>query len=132
MIRGRIEATTKMLTGVPMRLEINDIITRNRYAGKDALARMTAAELAVDMAKVVIHKWPGQPGWGFQTLEEKLKPLKDISAILSSDVVNQFVHVCDIQCVQVGSRVPLQDFKKALCQRLFTQPTNPKQAATRD
>ncbi len=127
-----MEATSKMLTGMPLRMEIDDIIARNRYAGKDAVAQMTAAELAVDLAKVVIDKWPGQPGWGFQTIEENLNPLKDIGALLNSDAVNEFVHVRDNPCVQADSRVPLQDFKEALCQRLFTRPTDPKQAAARD
>ena len=131
-ISGSIEATSERLTEMSWRMEIDDIITRNRYLKKDALAQMTAAGLAVDLAKVVIDKWPGQPGWGFDTIEEKLKPLKDIGTLLSSDAVNEFVHVRDNPCVQVDSRVPLQDFKEALCQRLFPRPTNPKQAAARD
>ena len=131
-IRGSIEATSKMLTDVPLRIEIDDIIARNHYAGKDALAQMTAAELAVDLAKVVIDKWPGQPGEGFQTIEEHLKPVKDISAILNPDAVNQFVHVRDNPCVQADSRVPLDNVKEALGQRLFTRSTDPKGARTRD
>src|ERR1035437_5809374 len=119
-IRGIIEETSKMLTALPLRVEIDDIIARNHYVGKDALAQMTAAELAVDLAKVVIKKWPEQPGEGFQTIEAYLKPVKDIAAILNSDAVNQFVHVRDNPCVQGDSRVPLLDFKKALGQRLFT------------
>jgi hypothetical protein len=131
-IRSIIEETSKMLTDVPLRMEIDDIIARNHYAGKDALAQMTAAELAVDLAKVVIDKWPGQPGEGFQTIEEHLKPVKDIGATLNPDAVNQFVRVRDNPCVQADSRMPLQDFKKALCQRLFTGPTDPQQPAPRD
>jgi len=105
---------------------------RNRYAEKDALAQMTAAELAVDLAKVVIEKWPGQPGWGYQPIEEKLNPLKDIGALLNSDAVNEFVRVRDNPCVQADSRMPLQDFKKAIWQRLFIRATDPKQAAGHD
>jgi hypothetical protein len=121
-----------MLTGVPLRMEIDEIIMRNRYAENDALAQMTAAELAVDLAKVVIEKWPEQPGEGFQTIEAYLKPVKDIGTLLNSDAVNEFVRVRDNPCVQADFRVSLQDFKKALCQRLFTRSTDPKQAAARD
>ncbi len=131
-IRGSIEATSKMLSSMPLRVEIDDIRMRNRYAPKDALAQMTDAEVAVDLAKVVIEKWPGQPGWGFQTIEERLKPLKDIGALLNSDTVNGFVRVRDNPCVQADSRMPLQDFKKALCQRLFTRPTDSQKPAARD
>jgi hypothetical protein len=131
-IRGSIEATSKMLTDVPLRMEIDDIIARNHYAGKDALAQMTAAELAVDLAKTVIEKWPGQPGWGFQTIEENLNPLKNIGTLLNSDAVNEFVHVRNNPCVQADSRLPLESFKEDLCRRLFTQSTDPKEAEARD
>ena len=132
MIRGSIEATSKMLNSMPLRMVIDDIMTRNQYVEKNVLAQMTAAELAVDLAKVVIHKWPGQPGWGFQTIEENLKPLKDMGTLLNSDAVNEFVLVRDNPCVLADSRMSLHDFKKALCQRLFTQPTDPQRPAVRD
>lgn len=131
-IRSIIEETSKMFTDVPLRMEIDDIIARNHYAGKDALAQMTTAELAVDLAKVVIDKWPGQPGEGFQRIGENLRPLKEIGALLNSDAVNEFARVRDDPCVQADSRVPLQDFKNALCQGLFTRPTDPQQPAPRD
>lgn len=131
-IGGSIEATSKMLNSMPMRMEIDDTITRNWHLEKDAVAQMTAAQLAVDLAKVVIHKWPGQPGWGFQPIEEKLNPPKDIGALLNSDAVNEFVRVRDNPCVQADSRMPLQDFKKAIWQPLFIQATDPKHAAGHD
>jgi hypothetical protein len=131
-IRVSIEATSKMLNSVPLRMEIDGVITQRQYVEKDALAQMTAAELAVFLGKVVIGKWPGQPEWGFQAIEEKLKPLKEIGALLNSDAINEFVRVRDNPCVQADSRVPLQDFKKALWQRLFTGPTDPQQLAPRD
>lgn len=131
-IRSIIEETSKMLADVPLRMEIDEIITRSRYAGKDALAQMTAAQLVVDLAKVVIHKWPGQPGWEFQTIEANLKPLKDIGALLNSEAVNEFVRVRDNPCVQADPRVPPQDFKNALCQRLFTRRIDPQQPAARE
>lgn len=131
-IRGSIEATSKKLMDVPLRMEIDDVITRRRYVERDALAQMTAAELAVFLGKVVIGKWPAQPEWGFQPIEEKLNPLKDIGALLNSDAVNEFVRVRDNPCVQADSRMPLQDFKKAIWQRLFIQATDPKHAAGHD
>jgi hypothetical protein len=131
MIRGSIEATSKMLNSVPLRMEIDDTTKRNWRPEKNAPAQMTAAELAAFLAKVVIGKWPGQPVAG-QSIEEMLKPLKDIRALLSSDAVNEFVHVRDNPCVEADSRMPLEDFKKALWQRLFIRATDPKQAAGHD
>lgn len=131
-IGGRIEATWKMLTGIPLRIEIDGIIRWNRYADNDALAQRTAAELAVDLANAVIEKWPGQQGWGFQTIEENLNPLKHIGTLLNSEAVHEFVRVRDNPSVQADYRLPLQDFRKALCKRLFTWPTVPQQPAARD
>jgi hypothetical protein len=130
-IRGSIEATSKMLNSMPLRMEIEDTITRNWHPEKDALAQMTAAEFGAFLAKVLIGKWPGQPAAG-QPIKEMLKPLKEIGALLNSNAVNEFVRVRDNPCVQVDPRMPLPDFKKALCQRLFTRPTDPQPPVARD
>ena len=131
-IRGSIEATSKMLMHMPLRMDIDDLMTQKPDIEKYALARMTAAGLAVELAKVVVKNWPLEQA-GFDTIREKLTPLKDISALLNSDEVNEFVRVRDTPCVmKERPRMPLEDFKKVLWKRLFIRSTDPKQAAARD
>ena len=120
-IHPKIAETAALLAKPPLRWEIDDEITRNRLDPKGVRARMMPDELAKDLAKNLVETWPFEPA-GFDAIQRMLSPLKEISAILDPDKLNEFVRVRDA-CVIDDRRMPVSDFKKALCQRLFP-PSN--------
>jgi len=125
-MRPKIAKTAAMLAKLPLRLEIEDVISRNQLDPKGAVAQMSAGVLAEELVKVVVENWPLGPS-GLDTMQPMLSPLKEICGILDPDKLNEFVRVRDDPCVMTDRRMPLSDFKKALCQRLFPRPNHCEQ-----
>jgi hypothetical protein len=124
-IQTEIVKGSEALSRMHVRAEINQIIRDSTIESEaTSLLQMTPGELMVDLAKRSIIIWPCLPELAFQSIQECLRPLKDIANILNSQDVNKSVHVRDDPCVMKDPRMPLNEFKRAILQQLFRQTSD--------
>jgi hypothetical protein len=131
-IKTKIAEGAKMLESLPLRMEICDIIERNRYIEDSRLLQelqKTPEKLMTELTKSFMNIWPAPPASGFVAIEELLKPLYDIAAILDRERLEGSVRFETDSCRMKDARMPWQDFKKVLLQRIFTRSAGALTAA---
>jgi hypothetical protein len=122
-IQNKIDEGSEILENkLILRTEIDDALKRNKCC--DEPSQLSANELMINLTKNLIKVWPSQRFWAYQTIEEQMKPLREIATILNSEEVNKFVHVRDNPCVMKESRMPVNDFKKIIGEGLFHEQKN--------
>jgi hypothetical protein len=118
-IRNEIVEGSKMIASNPLRMEIHDILHRYEREKLLQVLKQTPEKLMTELAKCLIYIWPASPILYFQLIEDRLKPLKNIAAILNPKELNEWVHIWDNPCVEVDSRISQEHFKKNLWQQVF-------------
>jgi len=118
-IRNEMVEGSKMITSNPLRMEIYDILQRNKREKLLQVLEQTPEKLVTELTKCLIYIWPASPTWAFQLIEDRLKPLKNIAAILNPKELNEWVHIWDNPCVIEDSRISLKHFKKNLWRQVF-------------
>ena len=117
-IRLKIAEGTKRLESFAVQIQVKSTLKSYGVFVENPQTPMTAETLMTELAKSLIQAWPGKPAWGFPPVDEQLKPLGDITAILNAEEINKFVCIQD-GCVMKESRMPPEEFKKKLVQRIF-------------
>ena len=119
LVQAKIAEGSAMLSTGLARMNIEGILSDNQCERLDLLRQMNAAELMTDFTKALIGIWPQRPDWVFQEIEDHLRPLADIAALLNADETNEFVQVRSNPCALCDRRISVMEFKEALGRRLF-------------
>ena len=120
-ISAKIKEGSNVLNALGLRMEICEIIRLNHLAKDHEIQEFQKSpeKLMTELTKFLISVWPARPPIGFQEIEERLKPMKDIAAILNSKEISEFVRVGDNPCVMKDSRMAPEEFQKQLLEGLF-------------
>ena len=71
-----------------------------------------------ELTKWMIQNWPQEIPIASQ-IEKYLKPIEEITKILRPKNLESDVRILDGGCREIDERMPIDEFKKALLQKIF-------------